>query len=65
MSDLRALVRFKEKELRRLEWSLLAHKAQEATGTFVPEDQSEQQVWRTPPRCQGETNRREQDFGLL
>lgn len=52
MSDLRALVRIKEKELRRLEWTLMAHKAQETTGTFVPENlreelqdcKSEQQV---------------------
>lgn len=52
MSDLRALVRLKEKELRRLEWTLMAHKAQETTGTSVPENlreelqdrQSEQQV---------------------
>lgn len=52
MSDLRALVRIKEKELRCLEWTLMAHKAQEATGTLVPESlreelqdcKSEQQV---------------------
>lgn len=52
MSDLRALVRIKEKELRCLEWTLMAHKAQEATGTPVPENlreelqdcKSEQQV---------------------
>lgn len=49
MSDLRALVRLKEKELRRLEWTLVAHKAQETTGTSVPENllqdaKSEQQV---------------------
>ncbi|KAM9358395.1 colorectal mutant cancer protein [Symphorus nematophorus] len=37
MSDLRALIRLKEKELRCLEWSLMAQKAQEATGAFVPE----------------------------
>lgn len=52
MSDLRALVRIKEKELRCLEWTLMAHKAQDATGTLVPENlreelqdcKSEQQV---------------------
>lgn len=56
MSDLRALVRIKEKELRCLEWTLVAHKAQEATGTLVPESlreelqdcRSEQQVRWTP-----------------
>ncbi|XP_051233402.1 uncharacterized protein ushbp1 [Dicentrarchus labrax] len=37
MSDLRALIRLKEKELRCLEWSLMAQKAQEAAGVFVPE----------------------------
>lgn len=37
MSDLRALIRLKEKELRCLEWSLMAQKAQEAAGAFVPE----------------------------
>ena len=52
MSDLRALIRLKEKELRGLEWSLMAQKAQEAAGVFVPESlredpedrKSEQQV---------------------
>ncbi|CAG00762.1 unnamed protein product [Tetraodon nigroviridis] len=42
MSDLRALVRIKEKELRRLEWTLMAHKAQEATGAVVPENLREE-----------------------
>ncbi|XP_011617659.2 uncharacterized protein ushbp1 [Takifugu rubripes] len=42
MSDLRALVRIKEKELRCLEWTLMAHKAQEATGTLVPESLREE-----------------------
>ncbi|XP_070688519.1 colorectal mutant cancer protein [Pempheris klunzingeri] len=37
MSDLRALIRLKEKELRCLEWGLMAQKAQEAAGAFVPE----------------------------
>lgn len=43
MSDLRALVRLKEKELRRLEWTLMAHKAQETTaGTLGPENLREE-----------------------
>ncbi|TNM88289.1 hypothetical protein fugu_006510 [Takifugu bimaculatus] len=42
MSDLRALVRIKEKELRCLEWTLMAHKAQEAKGTLVPESLREE-----------------------
>lgn len=37
MSDLRALIRLKEKELRCLEWSLMTQKAQEAVGIFIPE----------------------------
>lgn len=37
MSDLRALIRLKEKELRCLEWSLMAQKAQEAAGILVSE----------------------------
>lgn len=37
MSDLRALIRLKEKELRCLEWSLMGQKAQEAAGVFIPE----------------------------
>lgn len=57
MSDLRALIRLKEKELRCLEWSLMAHKAQEATGGFTPENlreeledcKSEQQVGQNGP----------------
>lgn len=56
MSDLRALIRLKEKELRCLEWSLMAQKAQEAAGTFIPESlreeledrKTEQQVGMTP-----------------
>lgn len=52
MSDLRALIRLKEKELRCLEWSLMAQKAQEAAGVLIPENlreeledcKSEQQV---------------------
>lgn len=52
MSDMRALIRLKEKELRCLEWSLMAQKAQEATGALIPENlreeledcKSEQQV---------------------
>lgn len=42
MSDLRALIRLKEKELRCLEWSLMAQKAQEAAGAFVPESLREE-----------------------
>ncbi|KAF3690710.1 Usher syndrome type-1C protein-binding protein 1 [Channa argus] len=41
MSDLRALTRLKEKELRCLEWSFMAHKAQEAAGAFVLESPEE------------------------
>ncbi|XP_054646761.1 harmonin-binding protein USHBP1 isoform X2 [Dunckerocampus dactyliophorus] len=37
MSDLRALIRLKEKELRFLEWSLVAQKSQEASGACIPE----------------------------
>lgn len=42
MSDLRTLIRLKEKELRCLEWSLMAQKAQEAAGAFVPESLREE-----------------------
>ncbi|KAI3368596.1 hypothetical protein L3Q82_025595 [Scortum barcoo] len=42
MSDLRALIRLKEKELRCLEWSLMAQKAQEAAGAFIPESLREE-----------------------
>nr|XP_046248527.1 uncharacterized protein ushbp1 isoform X2 [Scatophagus argus] len=42
MSDLRALIRLKEKELRCLEWSLMAQKVQEAAGAFVPESLREE-----------------------
>lgn len=61
MSDLRALIRLKEKELRCLEWSLMAQKAQEvAEGGLVAENlreeldncKTEQQVGQTPS-CQG------------
>lgn len=56
MSDLRALIRLKEKELRCLEWSLMAQKAQGVAGAFVPENlreeledcKAEQQVGQTP-----------------
>ncbi|XP_034738279.1 colorectal mutant cancer protein [Etheostoma cragini] len=37
MSDLRALIRLKEKELRCLEWGFMAQKAQESAGAFAPE----------------------------
>ncbi|XP_023143594.1 uncharacterized protein ushbp1 isoform X2 [Amphiprion ocellaris] len=42
MSDLRALIRLKEKELRCLEWSLVGQKAQEAAGVFIPESLREE-----------------------
>ena len=56
MSDLRALIRLKEKELRCLEWSLMAQKTQEAAGVFIPENlreeledrKTDQQVGMTP-----------------
>lgn len=61
MSDLRALIRLKEKELRCLEWSLMAQKAQEVAGAFVPENlieeledcKAEQQVGPTPTAATG------------
>ncbi|KAJ0065747.1 hypothetical protein NL108_017797, partial [Boleophthalmus pectinirostris] len=37
MSDLRALIRLKEKELRCIEWSLMAQKTPDAAGAFIPE----------------------------
>ncbi|KAM4574461.1 colorectal mutant cancer protein isoform 2-T2 [Fundulus diaphanus] len=42
MSDLRALIRLKEKELRCLEWSLMGLKSQEAAGVFIPENLREE-----------------------
>ena len=56
MSDLRALIRHKEKELRCLEWGLMGQKAQEAAGVFIPEGlrqeaedrKTEQQVAKPP-----------------
>ncbi|XP_034036024.1 uncharacterized protein ushbp1 isoform X2 [Thalassophryne amazonica] len=42
MSDMRALIRFKEKELRSLEWRLMAQKAQDAAGALVPESLREE-----------------------
>lgn len=42
MSDLRALIRLKEKELRCLEWSLMGQKAQGAAGVFIPESLQEE-----------------------
>ncbi|XP_017275908.1 colorectal mutant cancer protein [Kryptolebias marmoratus] len=42
MSDLRALIRLKEKELRCLEWSLMGQKTQEAAGVFIPESLREE-----------------------
>lgn len=55
MSDLRALIRLKEKELRCLEWSLMAQKAQEAAGVFVPESIHEELEARTPEQQVGPT----------
>ncbi|KAK7888882.1 hypothetical protein WMY93_024442 [Mugilogobius chulae] len=37
MSDLRSLIRLKEKELRCIEWSLMTQKTQDAAGAFIPE----------------------------
>lgn len=77
MSDLRSLIRFKEKELRCLEWSLMAQKAQGSGGAYVPESlreeledrRTEQQVGFCINfqiiQSQGETSKREQDVGLL
>lgn len=78
MSDLRALIRLKEKELRCLEWGLMAQKAQEvAGGGLVAENlreelddcKTEQQVRQTPSsrvtQSQGELNGEGQDVGLL
>ncbi|XP_024133946.1 colorectal mutant cancer protein [Oryzias melastigma] len=42
MSDLRALIRLKEKELRCLEWGFMGQKAQEAAGVFIPESLQEE-----------------------
>lgn len=42
MSDLRALIRLKEKEVRCLEWSLMGQKSQEAAGVFIPESLREE-----------------------
>ncbi|XP_032381709.1 LOW QUALITY PROTEIN: colorectal mutant cancer protein [Etheostoma spectabile] len=42
MSDLRALIRLKEKELRCLEWGFMAQKAQESAGAFAPESLREE-----------------------
>lgn len=71
MSDLRSLIRLKEKELRCLEWSLMTQKAQEAAGVFVPESlreeledsKSEQQVGRQSQKVKVTWARREQVFG--
>uniref|UniRef100_A0A8C6V7V6 Usher syndrome 1C binding protein 1 n=1 Tax=Neogobius melanostomus TaxID=47308 RepID=A0A8C6V7V6_9GOBI len=43
MSDLRALIRLKEKELRCIEWSLMAQKAQDAAGAFIPEREEQEE----------------------
>lgn len=42
MSDLRAQIRLKEKQLRCLEWSAVAQKAQEASGARTPESLREE-----------------------
>ena len=57
MSDLRALIRLKEKELRCLEWSLMAQKAQEAAGAFVPESLREELEDRTTEQQVGQSQR--------
>ncbi|XP_072295259.1 uncharacterized protein ushbp1 [Eucyclogobius newberryi] len=43
MSDLRSLIRLKEKELRCIEWSLMAQKTQETAGAFIPEREEPQE----------------------
>ncbi|MEQ2210029.1 hypothetical protein XENOCAPTIV_007440, partial [Xenoophorus captivus] len=55
MSDLRALIRLKEKELRCLEWSVMGQKSQEGARAFIPEnlreeaeDRKTEQVSNTP-----------------
>ncbi|XP_007574315.1 colorectal mutant cancer protein isoform X1 [Poecilia formosa] len=53
MSDLRALIRLKEKELRCLEWGLMGQKSQEAAGVFIPENL----------RDEAEDRKTEQRFG--
>lgn len=53
MSDLRALIRLKEKELRCLEWSLMGQKAQEAAGVFIPENLREEVEDRRPEQQVG------------
>lgn len=42
MSDLRALIRLKEKELRCLEWGLMAEKAHDAAGAFISDNLREE-----------------------
>lgn len=42
MSDLRALIRLKEKDLRRLEWGLMSQKVQESAAAYVPESLKEE-----------------------
>ncbi|XP_043986468.1 uncharacterized protein ushbp1 [Gambusia affinis] len=53
MSDLRALIRLKEKELRCLEWGLMGQKSPEAAGVFIPENL----------RDEAEDRKTEQRFG--
>ncbi|XP_019730976.1 Usher syndrome type-1C protein-binding protein 1 isoform X2 [Hippocampus comes] len=52
MSDLRAQIRLKEKQLRCLEWSAVAQKAQEASGARAPESLREE-----PQDCKTEQQR--------
>lgn len=59
MSDLRALIRLKEKELRCLEWSLMAQKAQEAAGAFVPETLREELEDRKAEQQVGQSSNRD------
>ncbi|XP_077964319.1 uncharacterized protein ushbp1 isoform X2 [Gasterosteus aculeatus] len=42
MSVLRALIRLKEKDLRRLEWGLMSQKVQESAAAYVPESLKEE-----------------------
>ncbi|KAM9763004.1 colorectal mutant cancer protein isoform 2-T2 [Menidia menidia] len=56
MSDLRALIRLKEKELRCLEWGLVSQKAKEATGVFIPESLREERLLENAAKvaCEGD-----------
>lgn len=78
MSDLRSLIRLKEKELRCLEWGLMAQRAHEGLGEELEDREAEQQVETSAAaaergfstihqitQSQGETSKREQDAGRL